>query len=161
MLRLLAVSMLLVAPACFAQSVYKCVDSQGTTVFSQTPCSDDPAGMQSVDTAQALKTATAVPEPLSERTKGAIALGGVERCISEQDAAIARANVELARIDRSMLEPGIDPVTLADLKVTRAEKAERAPAEAKEGFRACVEKIDEALRGSEPASGGKGPEKAN
>lgn len=39
-----------------AQSVYKCVDARGTTVFSQRPCADDPAKVETVDTSRALKT---------------------------------------------------------------------------------------------------------
>lgn len=40
------------------QSVYKCVDDRGTTVFSQRPCADDPAKVETVDTSRALKTGT-------------------------------------------------------------------------------------------------------
>lgn len=128
------------------QSVYKCVDDRGTTVFSERPCADDPAKMESVDTARALKTGTAPPEPIPESAKGAFLLGSLERCSRESDAVTARANVELAKIDRDMLAPGLDPVAVADLKVRRAETAERAPVEAMEAYKACVAKIDEMLR---------------
>lgn len=41
-----------------AQSVYKCKDASGTTIFSQRPCSSDPAQVQSVDVSRSLKSGT-------------------------------------------------------------------------------------------------------
>lgn len=43
MLRSLAVLVLLLSQTCSAQSVYKCKDANGTTVFSERPCADAPS----------------------------------------------------------------------------------------------------------------------
>lgn len=64
MIRLAAAALLFSAPfLCFAQSVYKCTDANGTVVFSKYPCGKDakeipldvsrtpPAGAKSTDTA--------------------------------------------------------------------------------------------------------------
>lgn len=55
---LLSLLLVLAPTAVTGQSVYKCVDDRGTTVFSQRPCADDPEKVETVDTSRALKTGT-------------------------------------------------------------------------------------------------------
>ncbi len=50
--------LLLCAAGANAQTVYKCVDARGTTEFSRTPCADDPAKMEAVDTSGSKRTGT-------------------------------------------------------------------------------------------------------
>jgi len=49
--------LMILAASSPSQSVYKCMQG-GTTVFSQKPCADDPAKMETVDTSRSLRTGT-------------------------------------------------------------------------------------------------------
>lgn len=52
-----ATLILLVLPmAAPSPQVYKCTDNAGTVVYSQRPCADDPAKVETVDTSRALRT---------------------------------------------------------------------------------------------------------
>jgi hypothetical protein len=55
---LLLLTFVLAPTAVMGQSVYKCIDDRGTTVYSQRPCADDPANVEKVDTSRSLKTGT-------------------------------------------------------------------------------------------------------
>lgn len=39
-----------------AQTVFKCTEPSGTTVYSERPCATDPAKVQTIDTSESLKT---------------------------------------------------------------------------------------------------------
>ncbi|MCB1934147.1 MAG: DUF4124 domain-containing protein [Candidatus Accumulibacter sp.] len=52
----IVLALLLATTPATAQKVYKCTAANGTTEFSQRPCSDDPDKVQTVDTSRSLKT---------------------------------------------------------------------------------------------------------
>ncbi len=106
----IAIALTLAANAVFASQVYKCKDANGTVVFSQRPCADDPARVETVDTSRSLKTGTGGSvEEQSEfaamneiRRKCAARLDGISGRYAAQRASIARQIAALeASIERT------------------------------------------------------------
>lgn len=106
----IAIALTLAANAVFASQVYKCKDVNGTVVFSQRPCADDPAQVETVDTSRSLKTGTGGSvEEQSEfaamneiRRKCAARLDGISGRYAAQRASIARQIAALeASIERT------------------------------------------------------------
>lgn len=81
----------LLASTAAAQQVYKCKDASGNPVFSQSPCSTDPAAVEMVDTSRALKTGSG--GPAADSSGDADSCAAREREITEQYAA-ANAKLE-------------------------------------------------------------------
>lgn len=54
--RILFCLLLVSSSAVTGQTVFKCKDNLGNPVFSQRPCADDPAKIETVDTSRSLKT---------------------------------------------------------------------------------------------------------
>jgi hypothetical protein len=98
-MRALALAVLtLMACAINAQTVYKCVDEHGTTEFSPTPCSDDPAKVEAVDTSDSLRTGSGG----SIAEQGEMAqLNTVKRqCAARLDGIASNYGAQYARIAR-------------------------------------------------------------
>ena len=140
---------LLLSPSlAIGQSVFKC-EENGVTVFSQRPCADDPAKVESVDVTRANRTPTpprAAPVVMSESTKAALLLGQLQRCSDESDAVKKRYAVAIATAGRKMLTARIGEIAIADLKIEIAELEERAPKEAMDTYRTCVDGLKEETR---------------
>lgn len=85
-----------------AQTVYKCTDAGGTLVYSDRPCSTDPAKVETIDTSESMKTSSG----------GSIAEQGeyartnqLRRTCDERVAAIrGRYASQYARIDRQIAD---------------------------------------------------------
>jgi hypothetical protein len=82
------------------QSVYKCVDDRGTTVFSQRPCAEDPAKVETVDTSRALKTGTG--GAVAEQSEFAQMNQLRRRCDDRVTAVANRYGGEYGRISREI-----------------------------------------------------------
>lgn len=95
-----AISLALVAHEATGQSVYKCVDARGTTVFSQRPCADDPARVETVDTSRALKTGSG--GSVAEQSEFAQMNQVRRRCDERIRAASSRYGGQFSRIEREI-----------------------------------------------------------
>ncbi|MGE4071162.1 MAG: DUF4124 domain-containing protein [Lysobacterales bacterium] len=101
-----------------AQQVYKCKDASGNPVFSQSPCSADPAAVETVDTSRALKTGSG--GPVADAADDADSCAAKEQEISRQYAA---AN---AKLERQIAELGSEDAALSRELGTRKDELRQA-----------------------------------
>lgn len=91
---------LLLATSVNAQSVYKCTDANGTTIFSQRPCSADPAKVQSVDVSRSLKSGTG--GAVAEQGEFSAMNEARRRCAVRESDIGARYRAQNARLSRQI-----------------------------------------------------------
>ena len=97
---LLLLLLVLAPTAVTGQSVYKCVDERGTTVFSERPCADDPAKVETVDTSRSLKTGTG--GAVAEQSEFAQMNQIRRRCEERLESVEDRYRRDYARIAREI-----------------------------------------------------------
>lgn len=93
----LTLLLLSIAPLA-AQQVYKCKDSGGNPVYSQSPCSADPAAVETVDTSRALKTGSGAAPP--------DAAGDADSCTAKEQEISKQYAAANTKLERQMAELG-------------------------------------------------------
>ena len=84
--------------------VYKCKDANGVTVFSQSPCSNDPTKVQQVDTSAALRVKGSDTSAIQAMSNG-VAISNIDiKCASRKNAIAASYQSQLSSIDSEISE---------------------------------------------------------
>lgn len=142
MRKLLSLLLMSWVPLGYAQQVYKCVQDNGTTVYSRTPCAEDPAKVEVVDTSRALKVGSGPVDSLDPAVLTASEIGRKAACLREEEAIRKRYVEEFAQIDRRAEDAANrDPALVIELQVRRRELEKTEKAELKQAEKRCKEEL--------------------
>ena len=96
----LVLSVLIAANFAATPKVYKCVDANGTTVFSPNPCSNDPGKVTEVDTSRALLRGDS---PAVRDISNSVAINSIDHnCKLEIQSTSGEGDFEIATYTRQI-----------------------------------------------------------